>query len=76
MNNASFALNIISDFAKDDVMRRIGTAIDYAVESGLTSSEELDTWLDSCDAIDLPDFVWHAVYAVVAAMEGIEGMED
>lgn len=66
----------IHQWDKASVLDAIGTAIDKAVEDGYFPAEDLDNWLDSREAHDMPDFVWYAVLAVVRGMEGIESARE
>lgn len=66
----------INRWDKASVLDAIGTAIDKAVEDGYFPAEDLDNWLDSREAHDMPDFVWYAVLAVVRGMEGIENARE
>lgn len=66
----------IRQWFKTSVLDTIGMAIDKAVEDGYFPAEDLDNWLDSREAHNMPDFVWYAVLAVVRGMEGIESARE
>lgn len=66
----------IHQWVKTSVLDTIGMAIDKAVEDGYFPAEDLDNWLDSREAHNMPDFVWYAVLAVVRGMEGIESARE
>ena len=61
---------------KASVLNAIGMAIDKAVEDGYFPAEDLNNWLDSREAHNMPDFVWYAVLAVARGMEGIESARE
>lgn len=65
----------LSSFGKSEFMYRIQHTLDLASEAGC-SAEDLDEWLDTKQAYDLPDFAWYAVYAVQKMMESLEETED
>lgn len=66
----------IHKWDKSSVLDAIGMAIDKAVEDGYFPAEDLNDWLDSREARDMPDFAWYAVLAVVRGMEGIESARE
>lgn len=66
----------IHNFDKASVLDAIGKSIDKVFENGYSTSEDLDNWLDSREALDMPDFAWYAVLAVVRGMEGIESARE
>lgn len=61
---------------KSLVLDTIGMAIDKAVENGYFHAEDLNDWLDSREAHNIPDFAWYAVLAVVRGMEGVESARE
>lgn len=61
---------------KASVLDAIGKSIDKAVEDGYSTAEDLNDWLDSREAYNMPDFAWYAVLAVVRGMEGVESARE
>lgn len=66
----------IHNFDKASVLDTIGKSIDKVFENGYSSAEDLNDWLDSREAYNMPDFAWYAVLAVVRGMEGIESARE
>lgn len=66
----------IHNFYKTSVLDTIGKSIDKVFEDGYSSAEDLNDWLDSREAYNMPDFAWYAVLAVVRGMEGIESARE
>lgn len=75
MNDMPSYVDNLSTNGKSAMLWRINRAMEFANEAGL-SARDLDGWLDSKQALDLPDFAWYAVYAVQKAIESLEGMEN